>query len=378
MGTSRTGMILCSIKFAVQSRILLSTKYLSANIRSCRLPEVILKHGCGKPIMIFCCTRNSSIATAKELASLYASTTPSKRMWKGPARPINVQNPDLKSIFTYLRPSLSFVFDTNRFADTVGSGVAFHHAGLDSGDRHAVETGFLGGQINIICCTSTLAVGVNLPCHLVIIKNTVGWQDGGCKEYSDLEMMQMLGRAGRPQFDDSAVAVILTRKERVHHYEKLVSGSESLESCLHLNLIDHLNAEIGLGTVTDIQSATKWLASTFLFVRMRRNPTHYQLKEGADRRDEDEMLQQICEKDIKLLRETNLVTSEGKLKATQFGDAMARYYVKFDTMKVLLSLPPKAKLSEIVSPTAGNSKMTSPNLRSSLQSFKPKNSRKSA
>ncbi|KAJ9236294.1 hypothetical protein DTO166G5_4056 [Paecilomyces variotii] len=296
---------------------------------STKLPEVILKHGCGKPIMIFCCTRNSSIATAKELASLYASTTPSKRMWKGPARPINVQNPDLKN--------------------TVGSGVAFHHAGLDSGDRHAVETGFLGGQINIICCTSTLAVGVNLPCHLVIIKNTVGWQDGGCKEYSDLEMMQMLGRAGRPQFDDSAVAVILTRKERVHHYEKLVSGSESLESCLHLNLIDHLNAEIGLGTVTDIQSATKWLASTFLFVRMRRNPTHYQLKEGADRRDEDEMLQQICEKDIKLLRETNLVTSEGKLKATQFGDAMARYYVKFDTMKVLLSLPPKAKLSEILS-----------------------------
>lgn len=101
-------------------------------------------------------------------------------------------------------------------------------------------------------------------------------------------MMQMLGRAGRPQFDDSAVAVIITRKERVHHYEKLISGSEFLESCLHLNLIDHLNAEIGLGHVTDIASATKWLAGTFLFVRMRRNPTHYRLREGADRRDEDE------------------------------------------------------------------------------------------
>ncbi|KAL1859935.1 ATP-dependent DNA helicase MER3 [Paecilomyces lecythidis] len=298
-------------------------------ICSTKLPEIIAKHGCGKPILIFCCTRNSCIATAKDLANLYASTTSTKRMWKGPARPISVQNPDLKN--------------------TVSSGVAFHHAGLDSGDRHAVETGFLGGQINIICCTSTLAVGVNLPCHLVIIKNTVGWQDGGCKEYSDLEMMQMLGRAGRPQFDDSAVAVILTRKERVHHYEKLVSGSECLESCLHLNLIDHLNAEIGLGTVTDMQSAVKWLASTFLFVRMRRNPTHYELREGADRRDEDEMLQQICEKDIKLLRECTLITSEGKLKATPFGEAMARYYVKFDTMKVLQSLPPKAKLSEILS-----------------------------
>ena len=53
-------------------------------------------------------------------------------------------------------------------------------------------------DISVICCTSTLAVGVNLPCHLVIIKNTMSWhQEGGLKEYSDLETIQMLGRAGR-------------------------------------------------------------------------------------------------------------------------------------------------------------------------------------
>ncbi len=60
-----------------------------------------------------------------------------------------------------------------------------------------MEKGFLEGQISVICCTTTLAVGVNLPCHLVIIKNTVTWQDNSCREYADLEMMQMLGRAGR-------------------------------------------------------------------------------------------------------------------------------------------------------------------------------------
>jgi ATP-dependent DNA helicase HFM1/MER3 len=84
----------------------------------------------------------------------------------------------------------------------------------------------------VICCTSTLAVGVNLPCHMVIIKNTVTYQGnaGGCKEYSDLEIMQMLGRAGRPQFDDSAVAVIMTRTHLTTHYEKMVTGQEILES----------------------------------------------------------------------------------------------------------------------------------------------------
>ncbi|KAJ5174318.1 uncharacterized protein N7482_000195 [Penicillium canariense] len=290
------------------------------------LPEIIGKHSCQKPIMIFCCTRNSSVATAKELARLWTQTNPPARLWNGPGKRIEMNNDDLKA--------------------TITAGVAFHHAGLGASDRHLVEKGFLEGEINVICCTSTLAIGVNLPCQLVIIKNTVGWQGGGCKEYSDLEMMQMLGRAGRPQFDDSATAVIFTRKERVSHYERLVSGSESLESCLHLNLIDHLNAEIGLGSVTDVQSATRWLAGTFLFVRLRRNPTYYKLKEGASQKDEDELLRQICEKDIKLLRECGLVDAE-KLCSTRFGDAMARYYVRFETMKILLSVEAQATLPQI-------------------------------
>ena len=75
--------------------------------------------------------------------------------------------------------------------------MAFHHAGLDPRDRDIVENAFLHQSIGVICCTSTLAVGVNLPCHLVIIKNTVTWQKSGLKEYSGLETIQMLGRAGR-------------------------------------------------------------------------------------------------------------------------------------------------------------------------------------
>ena len=111
--------------------------------------------------------------------------------------------------------------------------MALHHAGLSIQDRTAVEKGYLEGDVNVICCTSTLAVGVNLPCHMVIIKNTVAYQSsvaGGCREYSDLEIMQMLGRAGRPQFDDSAVAVIMTRLQRVPYYEKMITGQEVLES----------------------------------------------------------------------------------------------------------------------------------------------------
>jgi ATP-dependent DNA helicase HFM1/MER3 len=66
---------------------------------------------------------------------------------------------------------------------------------------------------------------------MVIMKSTVAYAGPNTvKEYSDLETMQMLGRAGRPQFDDSGVAVIMTRLHRVPFYENMISGQEVLES----------------------------------------------------------------------------------------------------------------------------------------------------
>jgi ATP-dependent DNA helicase HFM1/MER3 len=102
---------------------------------------------------------------------------------------------------------------------------------VDSNDRILIETHYLKGDINVICCTSTLAVGVNLPCHMVIIKGTISYAgDGVSKELSELDVLQMMGRAGRPQFDTTAVSVILTRFDSVSRWDKLVSGQEILES----------------------------------------------------------------------------------------------------------------------------------------------------
>lgn len=302
--------------------------------RACdpKLPEIIFKYSHKKPIMIFCITRSSTVNTARLLANMWASRGPRDRYWEGPTQRSIVQDPELKS--------------------TLLSGVAFHHAGLDSYDRHAVEKGFLEGQINVICCTSTLAVGVNLPCHMVIIKNTMSFTDDGLKEYADLEIMQMLGRAGRPQFDATAIAVIITKQEKAKKYEKLVSGEELLESCLHLNLIDHLNAEIGLGTIYDLYTAKRWLAGTFLYVRLGQNPDHYKLDEDAIEHNLDDRIERICRRDLALLEDSNLVvSSDARLKSTELGDAMARYYVQFKTMQVLLQLGSGVKMSDIVSTT---------------------------
>lgn len=39
----------------------------------------------------------------------------------------------------------------------------------------------------------------------VIIRGTKAFIDGQSKEYSDLEVLQMIGRAGRPQFDTTGI-----------------------------------------------------------------------------------------------------------------------------------------------------------------------------
>ncbi len=48
------------------------------------------------------------------------------------------------------------------------AGFACHHAGMLRGDRNLVEKMFHMGLIRVLCCTATLAWGVNLPCKQVM------------------------------------------------------------------------------------------------------------------------------------------------------------------------------------------------------------------
>lgn len=51
-------------------------------------------------------------------------------------------------------------------------GIGIHHAGLSRDDRQLVENLFADKHIQILVSTATLAWGVNLPAHTVIIKGT--------------------------------------------------------------------------------------------------------------------------------------------------------------------------------------------------------------
>ncbi|XP_037938869.1 probable ATP-dependent DNA helicase HFM1 [Teleopsis dalmanni] len=100
-------------------------------------------------------------------------------------------------------------------------GIGFHHAGLTLEDRILVEDCFRNRLIMVLLCTNTLAMGVNLPAHLVVIKSTEFYCRGKLEEYSESTLLQMIGRAGRPQYDNKGVAVILTHNKNVVSLLKL-------------------------------------------------------------------------------------------------------------------------------------------------------------
>ena len=134
--------------------------------------------------------------------------------------------------------------------------------------------------LQILIATATVAWGVNFPAHLVIIKGTE-YYDGKQKRYVDMpitDVLQMMGRAGRPQFDDHGVACVLVHDVKKHFYKKFLYEPFPVESSLLDVLPDHLNAEVVAGTINTKQEALDYMTWTFFFRRLVQNPSYYGLE----------------------------------------------------------------------------------------------------
>ena len=95
--------------------------------------------------------------------------------------------------------------------ESISGGVGFHHAGLTHTQRKEVESAFKQGLLVALTATPTLAAGVNLPARRVLVRDIKRWDDGMSRPLPVMEMRQMLGRAGRPKYDDFGEAWILCK-----------------------------------------------------------------------------------------------------------------------------------------------------------------------
>ena len=240
--------------------------------------------------------------------------------------------------------------------ELIPKGFGTHHAGMPRSDRNRVEQLFAQGYIKVLCCTATLAWGVNLPAAAVIIKGTQLYssQEGKFVDLGILDVLQIFGRAGRPQFQTAGIGFICTTHDRLDHYLSAVTQQQPIESKFSKKLVDNMNAEIALGTVTSIPEAVRWLSYTYLFVRMQRNPLTYGI-DWAEKRDDPNLVQRRRKLVIdaaRILQQSQMVIFNEiteELRAKDVGRIASQYYVLQTSIEIFNAMMrPQATEADIL------------------------------
>ncbi|CAF2034237.1 unnamed protein product [Rotaria magnacalcarata] len=291
--------------------------------------QAIRTHSPDKPVLIFVSSRRQTRLTAEELTK-YLLNDDHPKQW------LHLPEVEMNNILEQIQDK--------SLRMTLAFGVGIHHAGLKDRDRDIVEKLFVNRKIQILVATSTLAWGVNFPAHLVIIKGTE-YYDGKTHRYVDFpitDVLQMMGRAGRPQFDDSGKAVIMVHDVKKNFYKKFLYEPFPVESSLLNVLSDHLNAEIVSGTISTKQEALDYLTWTYFFRRLLVNPSYYQMEPLASDANEqvtlNTYLSTIVQRSLdELIRSTCVLISEDDqrtLQATVHGRIASHYYISYKTINM--------------------------------------------
>ena len=152
----------------------------------------------GKQVLVFAMSRKNAEAVARRLRPIVGKYVRARTPLRRIARDV------LSALESPTR-------QCRELADDIVHGVAFHHAGLVSKQRRAVERGFREGKILVVVATPTLAAGVNLPAFRVVFHSLKRFSAFGSAYIPVREYKQMAGRAGRPKYDKYGEAIIVAR-----------------------------------------------------------------------------------------------------------------------------------------------------------------------
>ncbi|KAI9802946.1 MAG: hypothetical protein M1825_002177 [Sarcosagium campestre] len=292
----------------------------------------IKTHSPDKPVIVFVPSRRQTRLSAKDLINLCG-------MEENPRRFLKMSEEELQLNLTRVKDQ--------SLKECLTFGIGLHHAGLVESDRQLAQDLFANSQIQILVATSTLAWGVNLPAHLVVVKGTQ-FYDAKLEGYKDMDLtdvLQMLGRAGRPQFDSSGIARILTQDSKKAFYKHFLHTGFPVESSLHLVLENHFGAEICAETIATKQDALDYLTWTFFFRRLHKNPSYYGLEISSEEHNTiaaqtlaNEFMVELVDKALRELDESSCITvyTNGDVEPTPLGKTMSFYYLSHKTIRHLV------------------------------------------
>lgn len=204
-------------------------------------------------------------------------------------------------------------------AAAVERGSAFHHAGVLSEQRSAIEDAFRDRLVKVVSATPTLAAGVNTPSRRVVVRDWRRYDGsaGGMVPLSTLEVHQMWGRAGRPGMDPYGEAMVLagSHDELDELFDRYVyADPEAVRSKLAAEpaLRTHVLSCIADGFATSRDELLSFLDRT-LYATQTENPAR---------------LGQVTDRVIDYLAANDfLQRSESALTATGVGHTVSRLYL---------------------------------------------------
>ena len=278
-------------------------------------------------VIIFVHSRAETARTAKWLKDkffeeergnlLLHSETGSQDILKSESQ--NVQDPNLQGLIPY--------------------SIGIHHAGLSKNDRTLSEDLFADGLLKILVSTATLAWGVNLPAHTVIIKGTDVYSPelGIWVQLSVQDVIQMLGRAGRPRYDTHGEGIIITNQSDIQYYLTILNEQLPIESQFVSKLVDNLNAEVVLGNVRSRTDGIDWLSYTYLFVRMLTSPDVYNVKNLEDDPTLQTLRGSLIHTALQILHNQGLVLYNpysGLVEPTELGRIASYFYIESNSISL--------------------------------------------
>ncbi|KAL4428417.1 hypothetical protein ABPG75_002506 [Micractinium tetrahymenae] len=179
----------------------------------------------GHSVLIFCGTKAACETTAKRAARMIEIP---ERELRGKGW-LESQRPTRASLLEELQRVPGGADPT--LLECMARGAAFHHAGLSSEERDIVEAGYRCGAVSVLCATSTLAAGVNLPARRVIIRHAYKGRPSNIIDGTSYR--QMAGRAGRAGIDTYGECILVNQDIPPAVGERLfTAGAAPVASCL--------------------------------------------------------------------------------------------------------------------------------------------------
>lgn len=236
-------------------------------------------------------------------------------------------------------PKESLHYDNKRLMELSIQEVAFYHAGLTEKDKQAVVNNFKNGALKILVSTSSLAWGVNLPAKAVIIMDIDYTTPLTGKEpMSSADILQMLGRAGRPQYHTKGYGYILTNEKQRQKLEIMLEGKAPVVSNMNEYLSELVIQHMALkkDQILTRLELIEFFEQSFLM---------------TSRFMSEEEFEEELEKTIAELKMFKLIAEVGEeLVITKYGLVTSRFFINPGTAGNLVTVKPQDRPEEMIPP----------------------------